>query len=503
MKPWSKKKKAVAAAAAVVVVAAVVVAGTGRAASGGYTEIRPETRDISTYLKFSGNIEAADTATVYAEAAGKIVSLPVEEGDTVKAGDVIAVLDSSDVENSIALKESTLRDTERNDAYNLEASQRTLDNYKEGIEQGYDSSLNTVQKALLSAQDQYQSAVEDYNKAREELEKGTTSSVVSARQAMDSQAASYESALQQKEDGMLTEEALETYRVSYDNACESYKNAVAAAQDDVDDKEEAIQTALESLEQAERDYESGIRTADLNEETYQDNVEKAQAQSAEETARLELEQLKESLEDYTVYAPMDGVITKLNLQEGDMAAAAAQLAEMADFSVMQVAVKIDEQDVSGVQEGQEVSVYIGALDKTYKGTVDKISRTAVNENNAVYVEAVVNFEADEQVRTGFGAEVELVKAHQEDALCLPSGAVSYDVDNTAYVYVKNEKGKPEKRSVKLGISDGSYVQVTEGISGTDTVLQMPQYGQNGMYYMSPMDGQEMGGPYGGGTADGE
>ena len=55
----------------------------------------------------------------------------------------------------------------------------------------------------------------------------------------------------------------------------------------------------------------------------------------------------------------------------------------------------------------------------------------MEDNNAVYVEAVVEFAAGEDVRAGFGAEVELVKASVQAAVCLPVDAVQYDTDHSA------------------------------------------------------------------------
>ncbi len=54
---------------------------------------------------------------------------------------------------------------------------------------------------------------------------------------------------------------------------------------------------------------------------------------------------------------------------------------------------------------------------------------------------------------------------------LPAKSILYDVDNTAYIYVKDEKGRAQKRKVTLGISDGTYTQITEGLSLGETVME--------------------------------
>lgn len=72
-----------------------------------YEEVSVEARDITTYLEFSGNIEASNISKVYPDTSAKVLEVLVEEGDEVKKGDVIALLDSGDTEYNISLKENT------------------------------------------------------------------------------------------------------------------------------------------------------------------------------------------------------------------------------------------------------------------------------------------------------------------------------------------------------------------------------------------------------------
>ena len=164
---------------AVIVVSAVNAGGT----EGRYQETTVATRDIVSYLEFSGNIEAVDVSNVYAGVAAQIMEVNVEEGDQVEAGDVIAVLDSSEVEYNIAVQEATLNQAELTDSYNIKDSQTSLDNLNEQLDSGLNSTLNTAQETLLTAQQNYQDAVETYNQAKEELDNGTTQAVVSASRA--------------------------------------------------------------------------------------------------------------------------------------------------------------------------------------------------------------------------------------------------------------------------------------------------------------------------------
>lgn len=461
----------------------------GKGTAGQYTEVQAQIKDMSSYLEFTGNVEAANDANVFADAAAKVLEVKVEEGDEVKAGDIIAVLDSSDIEYNIQLKEATLKATNTTNYYNIKDTQNALEQYQETMDSGLNTALVSAQKALISAQQQYQDAADTYNQAKSDYENNKNQSVVSARQQLQAQQAAYDNASKQHDDGFISDEAFESSQVSLASAQESLRLAKEQAQKQIDDYYDAVTQAEQALANAERDYEASLLSTDQTGENYQNNVEKAQALASTEASELELAHLKESLDDYVIYAPIDGTVTTMNLKEGNYTTAGNTVAaEIQDFSTMQVAVKIDEQNIGGVHIGDPVSVYINALDKTYDGKVSEISKTAVKSDNAVYVEATVEFAADD-VRSGFSAEVKLVKASAENAICIPLDAVNYDTDNTAYVNVKGADGEMEKRRVKLGLSDTSMVQITEGLSEGETVLQEVKL--NMMYgYGMQMDMQD-------------
>lgn len=96
MKKWKGKKKIIIPVTAVILVGLLLLVPVVSGASAGkYRELKPEERDLSTYLEFSGNIETVTDSSVYAFASAKVLEVKVEKGDEVKKGDVIAVLDSS------------------------------------------------------------------------------------------------------------------------------------------------------------------------------------------------------------------------------------------------------------------------------------------------------------------------------------------------------------------------------------------------------------------------
>lgn len=484
-KTW--KKVLVIAFILVIAVTALVMCSRGNRQQTGYREVTAETRDITTYLEFSGNIEAVDVSNVYPDTSGKILEVLVDEGDEVNAGDVIAILDSGDVEYNIEMKEAALAISKLTNEYNIKDTQNNLDNVNEQVSNGLHSSLNSAEKALLNAQQNYMDAAEAYNEAQVDYEKDDTSAIVQAKQQLRTAQASYDNAHSQWEDDMMTDEMLTTYSVSLTNANETLKRAREDAKKAIDDAYEAFVKAETSLADAEADYETAALAVSQSLETSQNSLEKTQALSTTETSELELTHLKESLADYTIYATLDGCVTKLNAKAGEYTATASPIAEITNFETMQVSVKIDEYDIAEVNTGESVEIYVNALDRYYEGKIASIAKVATIMNDVSYLEAIVEFEADEAIRSGLSAEVKLIKSDEKGVIALPVSAIEYNVDNTAYVRVMDAEGNMQQKSVSLGVSDGTWVQITEGVASGDVVYEQPSMEE---LYMQMM----MGGP---------
>ena len=84
---------------------------------------------------------------------------------------------------------------------------------------------------------------------------------------------------------------------------------------------------------------------------------------------------------------------------------------------------------------------------------------------------------DEEVRDGLSAEIRLIREQELGVPALPSEAVAYHEDNTAYVYIRNEAGEVTEQPVSLGATDGTWVQITDGLETGQTVLYVytPSY----------------------------
>ena len=231
-------------------------------------------------------------------------------------------------------------------------------------------------------------------------------------------------------------------------------------------------------------------------------MQQAQAGADDTVSRLQLDNLEDQRKDYTITAPISGQITKLSVKTGDITAVSntTSLATITNYDKMKVDIKVGEYDIVDLKSGDPVTIRIQALKKDYTGKIAHIDREATVENGVSYFNAEVNFAPDENVRGGMSAEVKLTINDLHDVLSISNDAVQNADDGSSYVLVRSEDGKTyTRKNVTLGATDGSYTQVTDGLSDGDKVCYLPAKApslQEGLYMSTdegPADGTDEGG----------
>lgn len=492
-----------------VIVIAVVVIFRTQKTTDTYTEETVQVRNVATYLTFSGNVEAVSDATIKPKVSKTVTAVNVSIGDEVKKGDVIATLDDSEIQRSIKKQEASLSNTELNNFYSIRDSQKKYDNYKADLENGQNSQIMSAANSVENARTSYEQAKETYERNKMELENNMDSSVInsnqkvaSAKQALDdanqdyadneakirgydkgvanaesiygedsSEAANAQKELESaegKSDSL--QKAIDNAQTNYDNAVNDLLMSYYTSNVNLNSDYENMQQKYTAYQQAQASYEIAVKSASETLQDYADSLEKTQATSNTTTATVELEALYDQLEDYKITAPIDGVITVLNINVGDSASTSDTAAEVTNYDKMKVQIKIDEDNISALDNGTEVTVSVDALNKTYKGTIENMSKKATVSNNVSYFTADVTFDADDDIRSGLSAEVKYLLNGVENVVSVSMSALNYNTDNTAYVLVGGNASNAQQRNVTLGISNGTYVEVKDGLAEGETVL---------------------------------
>jgi len=234
-----------------------------------------------------------------------------------------------------------------------------------------------------------------------------------------------------------------------------------------------------------------LESAELNLIVLQHNLEAADARIA---------QAREALSHTIISSPIDGVVTRLNAEVGEMVMTGTMnnpgtvIIEVADLSTMLLVAQVDEADVGKLEVGQKGRVHVQAWpDKIFDGEVRTValSHKFSNQGTKYYEAEVLLINPDEQVFTGMTADVDIAVAEHGEILIVPSQAVlGRKVDElpvkirdklteqerkkafASVVYVYKD-GKAVATPVKIGASNTTQTVIMSGLTVEDKIVVGP------------------------------
>ena len=182
-----------------------------------------------------------------------------------------------------------------------------------------------------------------------------------------------------------------------------------------------------------------------------------------------------------ITAPVSGVVSALNVREGETADYTRPCAVITSGNKRQIAVTVREQYLPLVKVGQAVTVTGVAFSKNYHGTLESIASTArqqyVGTVSETVVDAVVSLEdgvADSALRVGLNAQASIVVSTTENALPIPYETIAQDENGKEFVYVYDGQGFAWRRYVELGRETAEGVLVVSGLSSGERLVQYPE-----------------------------
>src|SRR5437773_3046342 len=218
-------------------------------------------------------------------------------------------------------------------------------------------------------------------------------------------------------------------------------------------------TTRDALERAETDVRAAQSTLQEREKqlaAQQGQVNAQTSRIAQERATLE--SARYDLSKNTIASPIDGIVTRRNIQEGETAVigtmnnAGTVLLTLADMSVIQAEVEVDETNIPNVQLGQKAKITIDALpDKSFKGHVSEIGNSPIQAAPGATGTQATNFKVvvilDEvvpDVRPGFTATADITTATRKEVVSVPIPAVAvrelvYDANGQIVKEPRNDK----------------------------------------------------------------
>jgi len=187
---------------------------------------------------------------------------------------------------------------------------------------------------------------------------------------------------------------------------------------------------------------------------------------------LTVKMAQEDLEDTILYAPVSGIILDITNKAGESVSDEQDFVVLHENNDVKASTKVIEYDISGIKIGQKVNVTIEALpDQKFVGEVSNIDALPTSDNSGLvsYNVEIDILDPDQEIKDGMTATMTFVLKEVNDCLIVPYKAVKI-VDRKQMVTVIDKNGDKVEREIKTGFTDGTSVEVLEGLSQNEIVV---------------------------------
>lgn len=378
-------------------------------------------KDVTVRITASGTIVPIQTVNLNPKTSGRLADLRVEQGDRVAKGQLVARMETKDLE------------AERNQALaNLAQAQANLSLLKAGSRP---EAIGQAQATVEQAQAEVTAAQARFNLANERA---------------------------RRNQALATEGAISRDRL--DEVLNEARSARANL--------EQAQARLRNTNQQLSQQQNGPRTQE---------IEQAAAQVA--AARARLQAVENQLEDTMIYAPFAGIITQTGAKVGafvtptsfaSSTSSATFIATLANG--LEILAKVPEVDIGQIKLGQDVEIRADAYpDQVFRGKVRLVAPEAVVEQNVTSFQVRVQImTGKDQLRSGMNTDLTFLGRQLDQALIVPTVAIVTNKGQTG-VLVPDDRNRPRFQPVTIGPTIGNQTQILNGVQpGEPVFVELPE-----------------------------
>lgn len=422
---------------------AVTIAETGRVELG----------TLTLTLDAAGSLSPAASETLTFGASAPVTEVLVQVGDRVSAGDVLARLDTTNADAQIRVAE-----------LQLAQAQASLDAL---LSPPTELEINLAEANVTLAQAQLYAASSGSSTRDIDIEIARLQEEIARNQLWQAQI---------NRDVRVAQEAMRgdvswVEQQQFDSSVNTAEDSVTLAQMDYENtlnatvSSSAITSANASLVNAQAALDKLLAGAS--------EAEIRRAQIQVEQAQLTLQSARQSLEDYVLVAPYDGIVAEQSLTVGVNPPASGAIT-LIDTSRYTIDLSIAEADVVNVSEGQTVTIEVQAFPNAdVTGTVARIDTTPRTSSQLVTynAEVVLNPTDDALLRPGMSATATVVLKQLNNVLLVPNRFISTDsVTGGNVVMVESAPGVYTAVPVTIGERSTTTSQIVSGLEAGQTIV---------------------------------
>lgn len=267
------------------------------------------------------------------------------------------------------------------------------------------------------------------------------------------------------QNGQSVEEGAPIAKIDNQKQIDAAKSQMEAANASVQAASQQAATAQDAVNRMTPLYESG----DISVQSYNQTANSAKAAASQvDAAKAQAASAKLNYETQvefaTVTAPAAGVVQNQNMTLHGMVSQSSQLCVITGTGAKVVKFNVTEDVLQNLTLGQTVTVEKNG--SSYSGTVTKLTKLVDPQSGLFPVEATLS--GADALSDGSSTKLSLVAAKSDHALLVPVDAVYYSGGNP-YVYTY-ENGLVKRVFITTGISDDQYYEVTDGLDGTEQIV---------------------------------
>ena len=475
--------------------------------------------DISSELTASSALSPKDTYEVTSLVEGEVIEANFEEGDVVEKGQVLYRIDASSMDSDLSSAETSLQrakesaQTAQSDyaeetariagnTYRSTASGYIKTLYiKEGdkvnsgmkIADLYDDSAMKITVPFLSGEaaeinvgDEAAVILEDTG----EQISGTVTVVSSMEETLSGGRLVKNVTVEVSNPGGLTTDTAASVKV--DGFVCSAEGTFAAKTETTLSVEISGNKSLEIenllihegsyVEKNSELFQVTAKTAEEYLKEFKDAVESADDNL--ENAENKLSNTQDSVDDYTITAPISGTVITKNAKVGDKisknSSGTTTMAVIYDLSTMTLEMSVDELDVSSIKVGQSVEITADAVEgETFTGTVTNVSLQSSYSNGVTNYPVTVTLDDTGSLLPGMNVDAKIILDSSEDALVIPASALM----RGNRVYVKKSPDSTENADTQrndssdnAGDADSERKNPGDGTQNADSADRQPDAG---------------------------
>ena len=486
-----------------------------------YLEASPEVRDVTNTLSGTGTLNPANTYTVKSLVEGKVLTGEFEEGDVLDEGSILYTLDSSDASTNFEKAEIAMQQAQR--SYDkvvdrqyvraeVDGTVSTLKVAKgDEVTSGQEVAIiRDSSKMLLTLEfpaadaanfSVGQTAQVTLDGTFEQLD-GTVTSVTGTDALSTGNLLTRTVTIAVRNAGGLTTAQAATASI---NGVSSIGSATFGYQAERTLTAQAAGTVTSIHVQEGQTVAKDDILIELSGDDLTESI-----QSASETLRsaeISLQNLQDTMANYTVTSPISGTIIEKDAKVGDAVKSGDTLCVIYDLSYLEMVINVDELQISSLTVGQKVQITADAVqDKNYVGTVTRVSMKGTSNGGTTTYPVTIRIDETDGLLPGMNVDAEIVLEQESGVLAVPSAAVNRG--NTVLITADSpnavnalDQEAPEGYvyvEVEVGISDESYTQILSGLQEGDKVAYLPTSsgGEMGMAMTMMPGGMSGGDPVG-------